>query len=82
MIVFRIQQIREKKNVTAYKLAKDLGISRSYLSELENNKRKVSTVVSNKGQTITSNKPTLTDDEKRVAFNMGMTEAEYLKWRQ
>ena len=39
MIVFRIKQIREKKNVTAYKLAKDLGISRSYLSELENNKR-------------------------------------------
>lgn len=53
-----------------------------FKTELENNKRKVSTVVSNKGQTITSNKPTLTDDEKRVAFNMGMTEAEYLKWRQ
>ena len=39
MIVFRIKQIREKKNITAYKLAKKLGISRSYLSELENNKR-------------------------------------------
>ena len=39
MIVFRIKQIRGKKNFTAYKLAKDLGISRSYLSELENNKR-------------------------------------------
>ena len=39
MIVFRIKQIREKKNITAYKLAKEVGISRSYLSELENNKK-------------------------------------------
>ena len=39
MIVFRIKQIRESKNVTAYRLAKDVNISRSYLSELENNKK-------------------------------------------
>lgn len=39
MIVFRIKQIREKKNITAYRLAKEVDISRSYLSELENNKR-------------------------------------------
>lgn len=39
MIVFRIKQIREKKIITAYKLAKEVGISRSYLSELENNKK-------------------------------------------
>lgn len=39
MIVFRIKQIRESKNVTAYRLAKDTNISRSYLSELENNKK-------------------------------------------
>jgi transcriptional regulator with XRE-family HTH domain len=39
MIVFRIKQIRESKNVTAYRLAKDVKISRSYLSELENNKK-------------------------------------------
>lgn len=39
MIVFRIKQIREKKNITAYKLAKEVDISRSYLSELENNKK-------------------------------------------
>lgn len=38
MIVFRIKQIRESKNITAYKLSKDTKISRSYLSELENNK--------------------------------------------
>ena len=38
MIVFRIKQIRESKKITAYKLAKDTKISRSYLSELENNK--------------------------------------------
>nr|DAI88300.1 MAG TPA: helix-turn-helix domain protein [Caudoviricetes sp.] len=39
MIVFRIKQIRESKNITAYRLAKDTNISRSYLSELENNKK-------------------------------------------
>lgn len=39
MIVFKIKQIRESKNVTAYRLAKDVKISRSYLSELENNKK-------------------------------------------
>ena len=39
MIVCRIKQIREKKNITAYKLAKEVDISRSYLSELENNKK-------------------------------------------
>lgn len=39
MIVFRIKQIRESKNITAYRLAKDVKISRSYLSELENNKK-------------------------------------------
>lgn len=38
MIVFRIKQIRESKNITAYRLSKDTKISRSYLSELENNK--------------------------------------------
>lgn len=39
MIVFRIKEYREKKNISAYKLAKDINISRSYLSELENNKK-------------------------------------------
>lgn len=39
MIVFRVKQIRESKNITAYRLAKDVKISRSYLSELENNKK-------------------------------------------
>lgn len=39
MIVFRIKQIRESKNITAYRLAKDVKVSRSYLSELENNKK-------------------------------------------
>lgn len=39
MIVFRIKQIRESKKINAYRLAKDVKISRSYLSELENNKK-------------------------------------------
>lgn len=38
MIVFRIKQIREHKNISAYKLSKMTDISRSYLSEIENNK--------------------------------------------
>lgn len=39
MIVFRIKQIRKQKKITAYQLSRDLNISRSYLSELENNKK-------------------------------------------
>lgn len=39
MIVFRIKEIRKQKKITAYQLGKDLNISRSYLSELENNKK-------------------------------------------
>ena len=39
MIIFRVKQVRESKNITAYRLAKDVKISRSYLSELENNKK-------------------------------------------
>ena len=37
MIVFRIKQIRESQNISAYKLSKITNISRSYLSKLENN---------------------------------------------
>ena len=39
MIVFRIKEIRKSKNITAYRLSKEAGITRAYLSELENNKR-------------------------------------------
>ena len=39
MIVFRIKEIRINKGITAYSLSKDANISRSFLSELENNKR-------------------------------------------
>lgn len=39
MIVFRIKEIRMNKGITAYSLSKDASISRSFLSELENNKR-------------------------------------------
>lgn len=39
MIVFRIKEIREEKGITAYSLSKKANISRSFLSELENNKR-------------------------------------------
>lgn len=39
MHVFVIKKIRESKNITIYKLAKMVGISRSYLIEIENNKK-------------------------------------------
>lgn len=39
MFVFRIKEIREKKNITLYRLSKETGLSRSYLTDLENNKK-------------------------------------------
>ena len=39
MIVFKIKEIRNKKSITLYKLSKETGISRGYLTELENNKK-------------------------------------------
>lgn len=39
MFVFVIKNIREKKNITSYKLSKITGINRSYLLQLENNKK-------------------------------------------
>lgn len=39
MFVFRIKEIRKKKNITVYKLSKITGIARTYLLELENNKK-------------------------------------------
>ena len=39
MFVFVIKEIRKKKNITVYKLSKITGIARTYLLELENNKK-------------------------------------------
>lgn len=39
MFVFVIKNVREKKNITAYRLSKMTGINRPYLSQLENNKK-------------------------------------------
>lgn len=39
MIVFNIKKIREKKNISLYKLSQLTGISRTYLRDLENNKK-------------------------------------------
>ncbi len=39
MIVFAIKNIRVKKNVTLYQLSKSTGLTRSYLRDLENNKK-------------------------------------------
>lgn len=38
MIIFRIKELRKARNISAYNLSKSVGISRSYLSLLENNK--------------------------------------------
>ncbi len=39
MVVFIIKEIRERKNMSLYRLSKYSGISYSYLSEIENNKK-------------------------------------------
>lgn len=39
MIVFKIKNIRESKNITIYQLSKSTNISRTYLRMLENNKK-------------------------------------------
>ena len=39
MFIFRIKEVREQKNISLYKLSKYTGISRSYLSDLENNRK-------------------------------------------
>ena len=39
MIVFAIKSIRVKKNVNLYQLSKHTGLTRSYLRDLENNKK-------------------------------------------
>ena len=39
MFVFVIKEIRKKKNITVYNLSKTTGIARTYLLELENNKK-------------------------------------------
>lgn len=37
MFIFRIKEIREKKHITQKELSKKTGISRNYITELENN---------------------------------------------
>lgn len=39
MFIFRIKEVRKKKNISLYKLSKLTGIARGYLSDLENNKK-------------------------------------------
>ena len=39
MFVFRIKEIREKKKMTIYKLSKLSNVSRSYIIDLENNRK-------------------------------------------
>ncbi len=39
MFIFNIKNIREERNITIYQLSKKTGISRTYLVELENNKK-------------------------------------------
>ena len=39
MIEFRIKEIRENKNISLSRLSKSTGIAKSYLKDLENNKK-------------------------------------------
>ena len=44
MVIFVIKDIRSKKNINLYKLSKLTGITRSYLRDLENNKKNNPTI--------------------------------------
>lgn len=44
MIVFNIKKVREENNISIYQLSKKTGISRTYLVELENNKKSNPTI--------------------------------------
>ena len=46
MFVFVIKEIREKKDITLYRLSKMTGLSRTYLRNLENNKKNNPTIES------------------------------------
>lgn len=46
MVIFVIKDIRNKKNINLYKLSKVTGLSRSYLRDLENNKKHNPTISS------------------------------------
>lgn len=39
MVIFVIKNIRKSKNISLYRLSKSTGITRSYLRDLENNKK-------------------------------------------
>lgn len=39
-IIFNIKALRQKRNISSYRLAKETGINRTYLYNLENNKVK------------------------------------------
>ena len=50
-------------------------------AELEQNRKMTGTTISTRqGQSVQQNTVSLSDDEKRVASGMGMSEAEYAKW--
>lgn len=50
-------------------------------AEMEKNRDVVSTTVTQRGQKQEVRIPQLTEDEKRVAAQFGMSEEEYMKWR-
>ena len=50
-------------------------------AEIDANKSAVSTIVGTNQGAITRPQKSLTDDEKRVAAQMGISEADYLKWK-
>ncbi len=41
MVIFVIKNIRKSKNISLYRLSKSTGITRSYLRDLENNKKTI-----------------------------------------
>ena len=50
-------------------------------AEIDANKKAVSTIVGTKQSNVVKQTPSLTDDEKRIASLMCISENEYLKWK-
>lgn len=68
-------------NLLAERQQAEQNAANSLQAEIAANKKAVSTIVSPKQGNVVKQSPSLSSDEKRVAALMGLSEADYLKWK-
>lgn len=68
-------------NLLAERQQAEQNAANSLQAEIAANKKAVSTIVSPKQGNVVKQSPSLSADEKRVAALMGLSEADYLKWK-